>query len=89
MGLRQHFTGVAARSLLAIDATPRSNQHEIGSNAFVQILGNPGERRIRRMYLFTLEPAISIHQTIEMEASGLRLVVPAQLHNTYTNAQKS
>lgn len=85
MGLRQHFTGVAARSLSAVDATPRSNQHEIGSNAFVQILGNPGGR----MYLFTLEPAISIHQTIEMEACGLRLVVPAQLHNTYTNAQRS
>lgn len=84
--LRQHFTGVAAKYLSAVHATPRSNQHEIGSNAFVQILGNSGERRIRTKYLFTLEPVISIHQTSEMEAHGLRLVVPAQLHNTYTNA---
>jgi hypothetical protein len=61
--LRQHFTGAAAKYLSAVHATPRSNQHEIGSNAFVQILGNSGERRIRTKYLFTLEPAISIHQT--------------------------
>ena len=44
--LRQHFTGVAAKYLSAVDATPRSNQHEIGSNAFVQILGNPGDRKV-------------------------------------------
>ncbi|MBK4995222.1 restriction endonuclease [Pseudomonas sp. S37] len=44
--LRQHFTGVAAKHLSAVDATPRSHQHEIGSNAFVQILGNPGDQRV-------------------------------------------
>lgn len=44
--LRQHFTGVAAKHLSAVDATPRSHQHEIGSNAFVQILGNPGEHKV-------------------------------------------
>lgn len=44
--LRQHFTGVAAKYLSAVDATPRSNQHEIGSNAFVQILGNPGDSKV-------------------------------------------
>lgn len=44
--LRQHFTGVAAKYLSAVDATPRSHQHEIGSNAFVQILGNPGALKV-------------------------------------------
>ena len=44
--LCQHFTGVAAKYLSAVDATPRSHQHEIGSNAFVQILGNPGADKV-------------------------------------------
>jgi len=44
--LRQHFTGVAAKHLSAVDATPRSHQHEIGSNAFVQILGSPGDQKV-------------------------------------------
>ncbi|MBH3396418.1 MULTISPECIES: type II restriction endonuclease [Pseudomonas] len=44
--LRQQFTGVAAKYLSAVDATPRSHQHEIGSNAFVQILSNPGAQKI-------------------------------------------
>lgn len=44
--LRQHFTGVAAKYLSAVDATPRSNQHEIGSNAFVRILGDPGQQKV-------------------------------------------
>ncbi|MBF8704803.1 type II restriction endonuclease [Pseudomonas putida] len=44
--LRQHFTGVAAKYLSAVDATPKSRQHEIGSNAFVKILGNPGGQKI-------------------------------------------
>jgi len=44
--LRQHFTGVAAKYLSAVDATPRSRQHEIGSNAFTKILGNPGSQKV-------------------------------------------
>lgn len=44
--LRQHFTGVAAKHLSAVDATPRSHQHEIGSNAFVEILGSPGDQKV-------------------------------------------
>ncbi|WP_375538771.1 type II restriction endonuclease [Pseudomonas frederiksbergensis] len=87
-GLRQHFTGVSAKYLSAVHAPPRPNQHEIGSNAFVKILGNSGERRKRTKYL-SLEPAISIHQFSDLEAHGLRLVVPAQLHITYTNAWRS
>ena len=45
--------------------------------------------RIRTKHLLTLEPAISTHQTSEMEAHGLRLVVPAQLHDTYTDSQRA
>lgn len=41
--LRQHFTGVAAKYLSNVDATRNSNQHEIGSNAFARILGEPGQ----------------------------------------------
>lgn len=45
--LKQYFTGVAGKHLSAVDATPKSNQHEIGSNRFTQILGNPGSSKIR------------------------------------------
>lgn len=41
--LRQHFTGIATKYLSRVDATRNSNQHEIGSNAFVRILGDPGQ----------------------------------------------
>lgn len=44
--LRQHFTGVAAKYLTAVDATAKSNQHEIGSNSFTRILGNPGASKV-------------------------------------------
>lgn len=44
--LRKHFTGVAAKYLSAVDATPRSRQHEIGSNTFIKILGSPGAEKV-------------------------------------------
>ncbi|WP_339665595.1 type II restriction endonuclease [uncultured Pseudomonas sp.] len=44
--LSKHFKGVAAKYLSAVDATPRSHQHEIGSNAFIRILGNPGSEKV-------------------------------------------
>lgn len=45
--LRTYFTGVAAKYLSAVDATPsKSNQHEIGSNKFIAILGNPGSSKV-------------------------------------------
>lgn len=50
--LRKHFTGVAAKYLSAVDATPISNQHEIGSNAFVRILGDPGGEKVQFEGLF-------------------------------------
>jgi hypothetical protein len=45
--LKSHFTGTACKYLSAVDATGTSNQHEIGSNKFTQILGNPGDQKRR------------------------------------------
>lgn len=45
--LRSYFSGVAAKYLSAVDATPsKSNQHEIGSNKFTAILGDPGASKV-------------------------------------------
>jgi hypothetical protein len=45
--LKSYFSGVAVKYLSAVDATPsRSNQHEIGSNKFTAILGDPGSSKI-------------------------------------------
>ena len=51
-----------------------------------QVLAEAG--RIQPKHLFTLEPAISPHQTAEMQAHRLQLVVPAQLKGSYTPAQQ-
>lgn len=44
--LGQHFSGVAAKYLSTVDATQKSNQHEIGSNAFARILGDPAAEKV-------------------------------------------
>jgi hypothetical protein len=44
--------------------------------------------RIEDKHLLTLETAISIHQTDEMAAKRLQLVLPRSLHATYTPAQQ-
>lgn len=44
--------------------------------------------RIERKHLLTLETAISTNQTDEMQANHLQLVLPQQLHGTYTPAQR-
>jgi hypothetical protein len=45
--LNSYFSGVATKYLSAVDATPsKSNQHEIGSNKFTAILGDPGTSNI-------------------------------------------
>ncbi|MEQ5833826.1 type II restriction endonuclease [Marinobacter sp. NFXS9] len=46
-------------------------------------------KRIDKKHLLTLQPAISEHQTREMEDSGLSLVLPESLHTSYTAEQKS
>lgn len=45
--------------------------------------------RIPEKHLLTLEAAISTNQTQEMEHNHLQLVVPAELHKTYTLAQQN
>ena len=44
--------------------------------------------RIPRKHLLTLEPGISEPQTEQMEASNLQLVVPRDIHDSYTDAQQ-
>ncbi len=44
--------------------------------------------RIPSKHLLTLEPAISVHQTDQMKAAQLQLVVPAKLHETYREGQR-
>ena len=44
--------------------------------------------RIPEKHLFTLESGISENQTAEMQAHGLRLVVPANLHSIYKDSQR-
>lgn len=45
--------------------------------------------RIDNKHLLTLETAISTHQTVEMAAKRLQLVLPRSLHETYTPAQQA
>ena len=45
--------------------------------------------RVKRKHLVTLEPAISVAQTEEMEEKSLQLVVPKGLHDTYTSPQQA
>lgn len=52
-----------------------------------QVLAEAG--RIEKKHLLTLEMAISTHQTDEMAANQLQLVVPRSLHATYTSGQQS
>lgn len=45
--------------------------------------------RIDRKHLLTLEASISRHQTDEMQAKNLQLVLPRGLHETYTPVQQA
>ena len=53
-GLDKLFSGAACKHLSAVDATPKSNQHEIGSNKFKAILGNPECEKLRFSATFLL-----------------------------------
>jgi hypothetical protein len=46
-------------------------------------------QRIHNKHLLTLEPGISENQTDEMRAKHLQLVLPARLHETYREKQRS
>ena len=45
--------------------------------------------KIPDKHLLTLEPGISENQTKEMQAHGLQLVLPSELHRTYTDVQQT
>lgn len=45
--------------------------------------------RIKRKHLLTLEAAISKSQTDEMQSKSLQLVLPRELHRTYSGQQQS
>lgn len=45
--------------------------------------------RIDHKHLLTLETSISVHQTDEMKAKALQLVLPRGLHKTYTPQQQT
>ena len=45
--------------------------------------------RIEYKHLLTLETSISKHQTDEMQAKNLQLVLPRGLHETYTPEQQT
>ena len=68
-GLDKLFEGAACKHLSAVDATPKSNQHEIGSNKFKVILGNPEGQKLRFSATFLLftedaEDPISLVDTV-------------------------
>ena len=44
--------------------------------------------KIPRKHLLTLEPGISEPQTIQMENTGLQLVVPQSIQESYTDRQR-
>lgn len=46
-------------------------------------------KRIQTKHLFTLEPGISENQTNEMQSQNVQLVLPAKLHTTYKEHQRS
>jgi hypothetical protein len=45
-------------------------------------------KRVKNKHLLTLEPGISQNQTDEMAASHLQLVLPKELHTTYSHTQQ-
>ena len=44
--------------------------------------------RIPNKHLFTLEPGISEDQTNEMRERGVQLVVPSDVHDTFSEPQR-
>jgi len=49
----------------------------------------PEAERIEQKHLATLEPGISVPQTDMMRESGVQLIVPAELHSSFTDDQRT
>ena len=63
------FSGTACKYLSAVDATAKSNQHEIGSNKFKVILGDPGGTKLRFDAAFVLfsessDESLNVNDTV-------------------------
>lgn len=48
----------------------------------------PEADRLPQKHLITLEPAISVAQTAQMEESNLQLVVPLSIQSSYADTQR-
>lgn len=67
--LNSLFSGTACKYLSAVDATAKSNQHEIGSNKFKVILGDPGGTKLRFDAAFVLfsessDESLNVNDTV-------------------------
>ena len=70
---------LAGLSMLGAKSTCKDRWRQVLSEA----------ARIMDKHLLTLEPGISENQTNEMQANRLQLVLPSELHGTYTDAQQT
>ena len=70
---------LAGLSMLGAKSTCKDRWRQVLSEA----------ARIMDKHLLTLEPGISENQTNEMQANRLQLVLPSELHGTYTEAQQT
>ena len=80
-GAKEYHDGNFPRgslTMLGVKSTCKDRWRQILSEA----------ARIPDKHLLTLEPGISENQTNEMQANLVQLVLPSELHSTYTNAQK-
>ena len=68
----------AGLSMLGVKSTCKDRWRQVLSEA----------ARISAKHLLTLEPGISENQTNEMQANEVQLVLPSELHSTYTNVQQ-
>ena len=75
-----HDTGFPAEllTMLGVKSTCKDRWRQVLSEA----------ARIENKHLVTLEPGISEHQTNEMQAHRLRLVVPQHIQETYHKGQR-
>lgn len=75
---RQNDFPVSGLTMLGAKSTCKDRWRQVLSEA----------ARIEEKHLLTLEPGISMNQTEEMQASNLQLVLPTELHQTYTDEQR-
>lgn len=84
----REFSVFARETLSGLD--PRDDPDAVllaWKDRWMQILAEAD--RIEEKHLLTLEPGISVNQTDEMRDKRLALVVPANLHSSYTALQRT